>query len=143
VAGLDARPRDAESETQRFDDFLVEDFVEDFFEDEAFFVEAFFVPELVFDPEDFLEVDFFDDDFFEGTLPPAARASEMPIAMACFRLVTFLPEPPLFSFPSPYSCITFETLSCAFFPYFVAIVVSSYALVVVQQSGLTGLRIEN
>ena len=31
--------------------------------------------------------------FFEGTLPPAFRASERPIAIACLRLVTFFPEP--------------------------------------------------
>jgi len=35
-----------------------------------------------------------EDDFFFGTFPPARRASERPIAMACLRLVTFLPEPP-------------------------------------------------
>jgi hypothetical protein len=28
-----------------------------------------------------------------GTLPPLARASLKPIAIACFRLVTFRPEP--------------------------------------------------
>ena len=34
--------------------------------------------------------------FFLGTLAPACRASERPMAMACFRLVTFLPLRPLF-----------------------------------------------
>jgi hypothetical protein len=29
-----------------------------------------------------------------GTLAPSRRASESPIAIACFRLVTFLPERP-------------------------------------------------
>jgi len=36
---------------------------------------------------------FFDDEpFFLGTFAPDCRASDNPIAMACFRLVTFLPE---------------------------------------------------
>src|SRR5205807_10176094 len=33
--------------------------------------------------------------FFLGTLAPFSRASERPMAMACFRLVTFPPLPPL------------------------------------------------
>jgi hypothetical protein len=36
------------------------------------------------------------DDFLAGTFDPDLRASERPIAMACFREVTFLPLP-LFS----------------------------------------------
>jgi hypothetical protein len=48
-------------------------------------------------------LDFFDDfldDFFRaGTLAPSARASDKPIAMACLRLVTFLPERPERSLP--------------------------------------------
>ena len=40
---------------------------------------------------------FFEADFFFGTLPPAFRASDNPMAMACFLLVTFLPLRPLFS----------------------------------------------
>ena len=73
-----------------------------------------------FEPLDLFDelLDFFDDDLRDGTLPPARRASEMPMATACFRLFTFLPERPLFSFPSPYSCITFETFFRAFDPYF-------------------------
>jgi hypothetical protein len=47
---------------------------------------------------------FFDDDFLEdflrGTLAPSFRACESPIAIACFLLVTFLPDRPLFSVPS-------------------------------------------
>ena len=31
---------------------------------------------------------------FRGTLPPFARASDNPIAIACFRLFTFPPLPP-------------------------------------------------
>jgi len=33
--------------------------------------------------------------FFFGTLAPARRASDNPIAIACLRLVTFLPDRPL------------------------------------------------
>src|SRR3954464_14930274 len=52
-----------------------------------------------------------------GTLPPAFRASLRPIAMACFRLVTFLPDRPDFSVPRLRSCIARLTLLCAFLPY--------------------------
>ena len=37
--------------------------------------------------------DFLPEDFFFGTLPPALRACDRPIAIACFLLVTFFPEP--------------------------------------------------
>src|SRR3954469_2833276 len=53
-----------------------------------------------------------------GTLPPALRASLRPMAMACFRLVTFLPDRPDFSVPRLRSCIARLTLLCAFLPYF-------------------------
>ncbi len=43
--------------------------------------------------------------FLEGTFFPARRASESPMAMACLRLVTFLPEP-VFSLPRFISCIS-------------------------------------
>jgi hypothetical protein len=52
-----------------------------------------------------------------GTLPPARRASESPIAIACFRLVTFFPEPPDRSSPRFISCMAFSTFWAAFFPY--------------------------
>jgi len=55
--------------------------------------------------------------FFAGTLAPALRASERPIAIACLRLFTVLPERPLFNVPRLRSRITFSTLLCAFFPY--------------------------
>jgi len=42
---------------------------------------------------------FFDEDFLPGTLAPAFRACDSPIAIACFLLVTFLPDLPLFSVP--------------------------------------------
>jgi hypothetical protein len=39
------------------------------------------------------------------------------MAIACLRLVTFLPERPLRSVPRLRSCIARLTLLCAFFPY--------------------------
>lgn len=47
--------------------------------------------------------------FFFGTFAPFFRASERPIATACFRLVTFLPLRPLFSVPRFILCISFFT----------------------------------
>src|SRR5438874_6502811 len=88
-------------------------FDDDFF-DGDFFEEDFF-------DGDFFDDDFFDEDFFDGTLPPALRASDNPIAIACLRLVTFLPERPLFSVPRFFSCIAFSTFCDAFLPYFDAI----------------------
>jgi hypothetical protein len=43
---------------------------------------------------------FFDFFRFFGTLAPAARASDNPIAIACLRLVTLRPERPLFNVPA-------------------------------------------
>jgi hypothetical protein len=66
----------------------------------------------------FFEVDFFFDEvFFRGTFPPSFRASDNPIAIACFLLVTFLPDRPLLSVPSFLSCIAFSTFLEAFLPY--------------------------
>jgi hypothetical protein len=76
--------------------------------------DAFFEEDLR--PEDFFDADFLPDDFFFGTLPPARCASDSPIAIACFLLVTFLPEP-LFSVPRLRSRIVFSTFSDAFAPY--------------------------
>jgi len=59
-----------------------------------------------------------DEDFFFGTFPPSLRASERPMAMACLRLVTFLPLRPLLSVPFFFSCIARFTLLLAFAPYF-------------------------
>jgi hypothetical protein len=67
---------------------------------------------------------FLDEDFFFGTLPPAFRASDNPIAIACFLLVTFFPERPLLSVPFFRSCIAFSTFSCAFLPYLAIITFS-------------------
>jgi hypothetical protein len=52
-----------------------------------------------------------------GTFAPARRASDRPIAIACLRLVTFLPERPLRSLPRLRSCIARFTFCCAFLPY--------------------------
>jgi hypothetical protein len=56
-----------------------------------------------------------------GTFAPDLRASERPIAIACLRLVTFLPERPLRSWPRLRSCIARSTFFDAFLPYFLAI----------------------
>src|SRR5690349_22414722 len=87
-----------------------------FFLDVRFFDERFFPPffELFFPP--FFEPFF--EPFLEGTLSPSARASDSPIAIACLRLVTFLPERPLFNVPRLRSCIAFSTFCEAFSPYF-------------------------
>src|SRR5205807_1679051 len=73
--------------------FLV-DFLRDDLRPEDFRLEDFL-------PEDF----FFEDDFFAGTLAPSRRASDKPIAIACLRLFTVLPERPLFSLPRLRSCM--------------------------------------
>jgi len=74
----------------------------------------------------FFDEDFFlDEDFFFGTLPPAFRASDRPIAIACFLLVTFFPERPLLSVPFFRSCIAFSTFSDAFLPYLAMAILSS------------------
>jgi hypothetical protein len=51
-------------------------------------------------------------------LAPDRRASERPIAIACFRLVTFLRERPERSVPRFISRIARSTFLPAFFPYF-------------------------
>jgi hypothetical protein len=82
----------------------------------VFFALVFFAGD--FFAADFFAVVFLAADFFGGgTLPPSLRASDRPIAIACLRLVTFLPDRPLFSVPSFFSCIASPTLSDAFFPY--------------------------
>ena len=74
-----------------------------------------------------LDIYFFDEDSFGGTLAPARRACESPMAMACFRLLTFLPDLPLFRVPFLRSCMAFSTFSDAFLPY-LAIYASSRAV---------------
>lgn len=53
-----------------------------------------------------------------GTFAPFLRASESPIATACFLLVTVFPEPPDFSLPLFILCIAVLTLLDALGPYF-------------------------
>jgi hypothetical protein len=73
--------------------------VADLRELEDFSVPVFFVPDF-FDPDAFFDEDVLElVDFFFGTFFPFCRASESPIAIACLRLVTFLPLPPLFNVP--------------------------------------------
>ena len=67
---------------------------------------------------DLFEEDFFAEDFFGGTFAPDRRASESPMAMACLRLVTFLPLRPLFSVPCFSSRIARSTFLPAFGLYF-------------------------
>jgi hypothetical protein len=55
---------------------------------------------------------------FLGTLAPFFLASDNPIAMACLRLVTFLPLLPLFKVPAFFSFIAFSTFLPAPAEYF-------------------------
>jgi hypothetical protein len=96
------------------DFFATDFFVADFFAADFFDADFF---DADFPEADFFEADFFAAVFFGGTFAPARRASDRPIAIACFRLLTFLPEPPLRSVPSLRSCMTLPTFACAFFPY--------------------------
>jgi hypothetical protein len=54
---------------------------------------------------------------FRGTFPPSRRASLRPIAIACLRLVTFLPDPER-SVPFLRLRIARATFRPARFPYF-------------------------
>src|SRR5438552_19205306 len=58
-------------------------------------------------------------DFFVGTLAPFLRASESPMAMACFRLLTLPPLPPLpeRSVPRFLRRIALSTVLPAALPY--------------------------
>jgi hypothetical protein len=51
-----------------------------------------------------------------GTLAPDCRASDRPIATACFRLVTFRPERPERSLPRFISCMARSTFLLALGP---------------------------
>src|SRR6185503_6753402 len=59
--------------------------------------------------------------FLRGTFFPFFRASERPIAIACFRLVTFLPLRPLLSVPFLRFFITRSTSFEALLEYLRAI----------------------
>jgi hypothetical protein len=52
-----------------------------------------------------------------GTLPPARRACERPMAIACLRLFTRWRERPLRNVPRLRSRIARFTLRCAVLPY--------------------------
>jgi hypothetical protein len=60
---------------------------------------------------------------FLGTLSPSALASDRPIAIACLRLVTFLPARPLFNVPALRFFIARSTFADAFFEYFRAMII--------------------
>src|SRR6185369_1624147 len=87
------------------------------------FFEPFFEPPF-FEP--FFEL------FLEGTFPPASRASDRPIAIACFLLVTFLPERPLFNSRRFISCMAFSTFSPAFLPYLAINLLPPWTVIVFQ-----------
>jgi hypothetical protein len=69
----------------------------------------------------FFEV-FFLEVFF-GTFFPSALASERPIAIACLRLLTFLPDLPLFNVPVLRFFIARPTLADAFLEYLRAMII--------------------
>ncbi len=60
-------------------------------------------------------------DVLAGTFFPSRRASERPIAMACLRLVTFLPELPLLNVPFLRFFIALATFFAEALEYFRAI----------------------
>src|SRR5690606_34721399 len=62
---------------------------------------------------------FLEDDFF-GTFAPSFLASDRPMAMACLRLFTFLPDP-LRSLPCLRSRMARSTFLPAFLEYFAMI----------------------
>jgi hypothetical protein len=69
-----------------------------------------------------------------GTFAPDRRASDKPIAIACLRLVTFLPDRPLRNFPRLRSRITFATFFDAFLLYFLAMNAPSDNRVVAKEA---------
>jgi hypothetical protein len=98
---------------------LVEDFDFDFLTVDFF--AAFFVFFAPFFADVFFFVAFFTlflAPAFFGTFFPSARASDNPIAIACLRLLTVFPEPPLFSVPALRFFIARSTVADAFFEYF-------------------------
>jgi hypothetical protein len=60
---------------------------------------------------------------FFGTFLPLALASERPIAIACLRLLTFLPDRPLFKVPALRFFITRSTSADAFLEYLRAMII--------------------
>jgi hypothetical protein len=59
-----------------------------------------------------------------GTFFPARRASDNPMAMACLRDFTFLPERPLRSVPAFRSCMALATFALPALLYLRAITAS-------------------
>ena len=55
--------------------------------------------------------------YLAGTFAPLRLASESPMAMACFLLLTRLPLFPLSKVPAFSLCIARLTDRCAFLPY--------------------------
>jgi hypothetical protein len=76
-----------------------------------FFVADFFA---LFFLADFFALFFFGGD---GTLAPFSLASDKPMAIACLRLVTFLPLLPLRNVPFFLRCMALSTVFCDFFEY--------------------------
>ncbi len=70
--------------------------------------------------DELLRDDFFREELFRGTFAPFFRASDNPIAIACLRLFTRPPLPPLplFSVPFFLRRIALPTLLFAARPYF-------------------------
>ena len=70
--------------------------------------------------DELLRDDFFREEVFRGTFAPFFRASDNPIAIACLRLFTRPPLPPLplFSVPFFLRRIALPTLLLAARPYF-------------------------
>jgi hypothetical protein len=85
------------------------------------FEAARYLLDLRFLADFFFEV-FFLEVFF-GTFCPSALASERPIAIACLRLLTFLPDLPLFKVPVLRFFIARPTLADAFFEYLRAMII--------------------
>jgi hypothetical protein len=81
-------------------------------------------PARVYDRRFPADFDFFFLLAFFGTFFPARRASDRPMAIACFLLFTVRPERPLFNVPRFRSCIAFSTLVLAALLYFLAIYIS-------------------
>jgi hypothetical protein len=62
--------------------------------------------------------------FLGGTFLPSLRASDKPIAIACFRLFTVLPDLPLFKVPALRLRIARPTFADALREYFRAMISS-------------------
>jgi hypothetical protein len=99
----------------------------------AVFLLVLLLRELFFFVADFLGADFFEADFFlpvfffaaflDGTFCPFSRASDIPMAIACLRLVTFLPLRPLVNVPFFLRRKALPTVLFAFFEYLAIIAV--------------------